>query len=255
MSDGTEQRVCPTHGAYEARRWTIPFDLSLDLPEFTLCPACVELSHQRERDRAAQALRSSRLSSLIEQAGIPPRFSDADIAGYTTTVAGQRQIQAICKAYVETWPLQSQRGRSLIFTGPCGTGKTHLACGIANAIMPTHFSSVRFGTAAALLRTVKDTYRKDSGGSESQALRSLTDTNLLIIDEVGAQKGTDHELQLLFEIIDARYSHKRPMILISNYTAEDLAGFLGERAMDRFRECATIHAFKWASYRATRSKA
>jgi DNA replication protein DnaC len=110
-------------------------------------------------------------------------------------------------------------------------------------------ASVAFGTVASVCRTVRATYGGKSSRTESQAIADLLVPDLLIIDEIGASTGSDHELGLLFEIINKRYENLRPMILISNLNVQDLQRFLGQRAMDRFNECATVVAFDWESHR------
>jgi DNA replication protein DnaC len=250
MSDSTVKRNCDEHGEYEAHKFTIP---GKSEPRFTNCPGCADQAMQKtrelERARAQQQRRSDQLKTNRGRSGIPPRNEDADLTSFDATTPVQRRVKAICKAYADTWPVQYQKGQSLIFTGPCGTGKTHAACAIGNSVMAEHLSSVRYGTMSHLLRCVKDSYRKNSDESENQALRGMLAPELLIIDEVGATRATEHDLGLLFEIIDGRYSHKLPTILISNLSAVELEGFLGERAMDRFRECGSILAFDWESYR------
>lgn len=250
MFDETVQHTCDVHGEYPAFKFTIPGKAE---PQFTSCPVCADQATQKTRQlelaRAEQQRRSDQLKTNRDRSGIPPRSQDADLASFETQSIAQRRIKAACKAYADNWPVQYQKGESLIFTGPCGTGKTLMACTIGNAVMAEHLSSVRYGTVSNLLRCVKDSYRKNSDQSENQALQGMLAPELLIIDEVGASRGTEHDLGLLFEIIDGRYSHKQPTILISNLSAVDLEGYLGERAMDRFRECGSILAFDWDSYR------
>ena len=81
-----------------------------------------------------------------------------------------------------------------------------------------------------------------------QALMSEPD--LLILDEVGVQFGSDFERNTLFDVLNERYELRKPTIFLSNLGREDLAEFLGERVMDRLREDgATVVPFDWPSYR------
>lgn len=209
----------------------------------------VAKQEREKRERSAQTARRRKLKELVEIAGIPARYANRSLDDYKVTCEPQRMALAICRAYAQTWEGQFTKGGSLVLTGGVGTGKTHLACGIANQIMPAHMASVAFGTVASVIRGVRSTYGGRGERSESQALADLLKPDLLIVDEVGAASGTDHELQLLFEIINNRYQALRPMILISNLNADDLEKFLGQRAMDRFRECGTVVACTWPSHR------
>jgi DNA replication protein DnaC len=219
------------------------------------CPVCGEERRAAEAarvEREAQRDHDRRLHGLRSEAGIPARFADRRFADYTATLQGQRIALGVCKAFADAWPEKRQSGASLVLTGSPGTGKTHLACAVANAVMEAHLASALFGTVTAALRFIKDTYRKDSGLSERDALRRLTDPDLLILDEVGVQLGSEHEKLLMFEVLNTRYQELRPTILISNLSGTELEAFLGQRVMDRYRECGSVLAFDWDSFRGRR---
>lgn len=242
------QLQCEVHGSYQAWR---PAEHARSPFPIRDCPQCLDeeiaqkTAARREQD--AQRMRSKKLREIQSLAGIPLRFATRSFDDYRATTEGQRIAVAICRRFAETWPEQYRKGGSLVLTGGPGTGKTHLACATANTIMPEHMATVAFGAVSTIIRSVRSTY--GGKGSETQALSELLKPDLLIMDEIGAQVGSDHELQLLFEIINKRYENLRPMILISNLNADDLQKYLGHRVMDRFRECGTVLAFDWASFR------
>jgi DNA replication protein DnaC len=186
---------------------------------------------------------------LIGPSGIPPRFADKTFDSYTPTNAASRVALTAARKYADAFESQSRQGRSLVFAGGPGTGKTHLATAIGQHIIRELQAVVLFGTVSQALRRIKDTYRKDSEQTESDVIRALTDCDLLILDEIGAQIGSEHEKQLMFEILNERYQGMKSTILISNLNAEELEGFLGHRVMDRYRECGVVLAFGWESHR------
>ena len=141
---------------------------------------------------------------------------------------------------------------NIVLVGGPGTGKTHLACAIGNAVMESSLASVLFVPVSAMLRSIKETYRKASERSEQQAINDFCEPDLLILDEVGVQVGSEHEKLLMFEVLNERYQHMLPTILISNLPPDELEGFLGQRVMDRYRECGSVIAFNWASHRGQR---
>jgi DNA replication protein DnaC len=216
------------------------------------CPTCAADARAKEearKEREALRERQHRVAQLRNNAGIPQRFAAREFADYATTVPAQRRALGVCKAFAEAWPETLKAGASLVLTGGPGTGKTHLACAVGNAVMETHLAAVAFGTVAGLLRHIKDTYRKDSDRSEQDAIDDLVRPDLLIVDEVGVQVGSEHEKLLMFEVLNSRYQELRPTILISNLNTADLEAFLGQRVMDRYRECGSVLAFDWPSHR------
>jgi len=240
---------CQRHGQYQAYR------VAGVAPAAGLndCPRCIDQQQDEQdrerRDRIAQSERRERMKELVDIASIPKKYATTTLSDYQTQLAGQRHALQICQKYAQTWETQLKRGGSLVFTGGPGTGKTHLACAIVNHIIQKHMALAAFGTVSSVTRTVRATYNKNNPKTESQALADLMVPDLLIIDEVGASNGSDHELGLLFEIINRRYENLRPMILISNLSEPELKKLLGHRAMDRFAECGTVIAFDWPSHR------
>jgi DNA replication protein DnaC len=255
LQNSTVDRECPKHGTYAAR----VIDLSLVEPGRVLygrCPTCATIEaneHEAATLRAQTAEREQKIRRLLGRSGIPPRFEDRTFANYAASNLGQRVALASCRAYGDNWPAKLEVGGSLVLTGGPGTGKTHLACAIASAVCREHLAGAWFGSVTQLLRHIKDTYRRDSERSEQDAINDLVEPDLLIVDEIGVQTGSDHEKMLLFEVLNERYQRLRPTILISNLNGADLEGYIGQRVMDRFRECGDIIAFDWQSHRGKRA--
>lgn len=247
--------VCDTHGAYTAK--TIRFD---GRPVITLgCPTCsaarkaeAEAEKAEQDRRNEQAGKRQRIEYLLGRCGIPPRFADKSFDNYTPANPAARVALTAARKYAEAFDSQSRQGRSLVLAGGPGTGKTHLAAAIGQHVIREFQGAVLFGTVSQALRRIKDTYRKDSEQTESDVLQTMTDCDLLILDEIGAQIGSEHEKQLMFEILNERYQGMRSTILISNLNATELETFLGHRVMDRYRECGVVLAFDWASHRGTK---
>lgn len=223
-----------------------------DLPTLSQCPECRaedKAKAERIQREAEERDRQYRIKQQLENSMIPPRFKEKTFANYTADDPGQKKALAFCRKFAETWPEQKKKGGSLVLTGGPGTGKTHLACAVANHVIRAHVASVRFDTILRAVRTVKDTYRRESDVTEQAAINRLCHYDLLILDEVGAQIGSAHESMLVFDILNARYEQMRPTILMSNLPADELEELLGQRVMDRYRECGVVVPFDWNSHR------
>lgn len=237
----TEDRVCEKHGAYVAQQYRFGW---------VGCQACGEEKRRTAEEESQRQQRAewerARLQALFDRAAIPPRFEDRSLSNYVAELPGQQKALAAAQQYAATF--DENEGVSLIFCGGVGSGKTHLAIGIAKELMRRHCSAL-FMSVMGAVRSVKETWR-DSEITERQALQNLVEPDLLILDEVGVQFGSDTEKLILFEIINGRYENRRSTILISNLAMEALTHYLGDRVVDRMREGGgKLVVFDWSSYR------
>jgi DNA replication protein DnaC len=240
-------RECPRHGDYE--------DLAVTVAGKQIwagCPTCDDDQQRAERAERVAEIRERQLrfeiESRLKAACIPPRFLGRTLEDYKPGPDSNAALLA-ARRYADDFPAGRMVGRSLIFCGRPGTGKTHLAVGIANQIMASEFTAAFFSVINAV-RRIRETYRRDSDETEREAIRTFTLPDLLILDEVGQQRGTDDEKMLLFDIINARYEAVKPTIIISNLDLAGIKEHLGERAFDRLREGGgQAVIFTWESYR------
>ena len=136
--------------------------------------------------------------------------------------------------------------------GNYGTGKNALAAAICQEIAGAGFSSVHT-TVLKMLRRIKSTWNRKSEEDEQTVIDAFIIPDLLVVDEIGVQFGSETEKLLIFEALNGRYEDKKPTILISNLTEpKELSDYLGARVMDRMREGqAGILKFGWKSHRGT----
>lgn len=250
----TELALCDTHGEFERKVYPPIFEGMQSLR--TGCPACAAEAREREAERerrSKQAEHEFHVRRRLEAARIPARFAGKSLDCYTGSNPGQKLALNVCRKYVEDFPDHAEVGRSLVLTGQPGTGKTHLACAVLSAVIEKYAVRGVFDTVSDLLRAIKETYRKDSPFSERDVIGRYVGCDLLVVDELGVQVGSEHEKLLLFEVLNGRYQELRPTILISNLSARELEDFLGHRVMDRYRECGVVLAFDWESYRGSKA--
>lgn len=243
---GTRPARCDKHGEYEQR--SIPL-----LPGkvvWSQCPKCVEEADEKER-AAAQAEDARKRQEIAEarlkHAGIPERFRDRTIDSFVAITEDQVKAKTFCADLVANWPEHRKRGRTVVLSGNPGTGKSHLAIAVLREVMRA--GSGMYLNAMDLVRLVRDTWRRDSERSETQVLDTLGRLDLLVIDEVGVQYGSDGEQLVLFDVLNRRYRDLMPTILLTNLKAADFREFIGERSFDRLREDGAWLRFGWESWR------
>lgn len=244
------QAVCPKHGEYLARGTRYTTGRRLEI--WTQCPGCAEEKADADREAAElerQVRYKARIEEMLGSAAIPVRFIGRSFENYRAVEPAQMVALTAAREYAEGFGHHARTGESLLLLGKAGTGKSHLASAILQAIMPAHCGM--YTTAADVIDMVRETWRRDSDRSQGKVLQMLASVPLLVIDEVGVQYGTESEQNTLFQILDRRYRDRRPVILMANLKASELQSLLGDRVFDRLREVSKIVAFDWDSYRPT----
>lgn len=241
----TQSQKCEKHGDYESRHVVGRI--------WSPCPVCTAESYAAEKRQQEERAREEKRHSWerrIGQACIPERFRDRSLKSFIATSDGQQQALATCAKYAKEFDEKRQRGSCILMCGKPGTGKTHLAVGIGLYVMDKFHSVVLFTTVLRAVRSVKETYNKGSDRTEAQAIAELVFPDLLILDEVGVQFGTDAEKLILFDILNERYEKRKPTIFLTNKDLDGFKAYVGERIYDRLREdgCEYI-SFTWDSYR------
>src|SRR2546427_517801 len=142
------------------------------------------------------------------------------------------------------------QGQSLVFSGPSGTGKTHLAIAIAYRAIQNGFDAL-FTTATALIEDLSAATRE---GTLRPVLPTYTHPAVLVIDEVGYLGYGPDAANVLFQVVNDRYLHHRPMIFTTN---KPLAAWgrvlhdpdLAEAILDRVLERGRHFELRGPSYR------
>ena len=236
---------CPTHGDYIAVNYwgTI----------WSGCPECARVEREQAQAEAAAKKRKEQLEAWqqrLGESGIPKRFQDRTLKNYVAETPAKKRALDFAIAYADGFDEVLRTGRSGLFIGLPGTGKTHLAAGIGLRLMHRDKRSVLFTTVVRAIRRVKDTWSRGSAMTEAQAVASLVFPDLLILDEVGVQFDSDTEKLILFDVLNERYEKCKPTLLMANLTLEEVQAYLGERIFDRLREGGgEAIVFDWDSYR------
>lgn len=202
---------------------------------------------------------------LIAAAGIPPRYQHCKLSNFQTSSGSAEERAQLMAArtsaerYVEDF-LQEEgfRQSGLLFLGPPGVGKTHLAVGVLRALVERYRMRGRFVEFTALIHHIQSTFDPDSEESKRQILDPLTGAELLVLDELGTQKPTPWVQEILYLIINSRYTRRRPTLFTTNYRLE-LARPVRARApqpgpsgLDRGRDAEPVRELDSAALLATR---
>lgn len=234
---------CEKHGPYIGKR---RFFFGKEVT--TLCPQCTQENIQEQKRAREQAQRMELRGYCIDQSNIPPRFREKTLEQFIATTQDQKKAFDTVADYLASWEAHRKSGDGLVFLGQPGTGKTHLAAAIGIELC-NRGQSVLYQKTADIMRRIKETYGRDAKETENGVYKELLSYDLLIIDEIGRQAGTEAEKLMLFEIINGRYEYCKPLILISNGTFEDLKQYITEAGFDRLKEIGKSVIFTSESMR------
>lgn len=119
----------------------------------------------------------------------------------------------------------SPRGRNLVLVGTVGTGKTHSAIA---ACRPSHDAGVDI-----MFLPIEEMLDKLRPGGPPNALADLSEVDLLIIDEVAAERPTDWTAERFHAVVNRRWLEERPTVFTSNLSPKDLEQHVGPRTYSR----------------------
>jgi DNA replication protein DnaC len=145
-------------------------------------------------------------------------FAGTDMKGWCFDNDDQSRpkLSAAMKRYADNFPEYRRTGKGLLLHGTVGTGKTFCAACIANRIIDNGFSAL-MTNFPRLINTLQGMY-----DGKQEYIDSLNKYSLLILDDLGVERGTEYMQEMVFNIIDARYRSGLPFIVTTNLTPAQL---------------------------------
>ena len=160
---------------------------------------------------------------------VPGQTWTFENAGIMTT-----SLQKI-KKYADEWDSVSREGIGLILVGDVGTGKSYAAGCIANELLD-HMKSVRFVRIVDVVNDLQGCY----GEEREKYYKNIMSPELLIIDDLGAERNTAFAQECVLDVVEHRISTGKPMIITTNTSVQTMrnATNIGERRIyDRILAC------------------
>lgn len=239
--------ICEKHGEYEVKTSPMPGGRLIVKDNCSKCAEEAEAEYQRKEAEERQKLVTKRMEASLLNAGVSKRNLWKKFDSFIVENDKQKEALNHCREIADD-VINGRVAKNTFMIGSVGTGKTHLAASIIHDLVKS--KSVRCIRLIDLMRKLKDSWRRDSDYTETEAINYYANLDLLIIDEVGIQFGSDAEKMFMFDIINGRYENMKPTILISNLNLSNLKENLGEQVIDRLREDGgKVLVFDWESKR------
>lgn len=186
----------------------------------------------------------ARAQALLTSARIPKRYEHCELSNFEfdgphRALASSRL--AACK-FVEEYPVDST---GLLLIGSIGVGKTHLAVGIIKELILSKGIACLFYDYRELLKQIQNSYNDSVKATELEVLRPVFETEVLVLDELGAVKPTEWVWDTVSLILNTRYNDNRTTIITTNFPN------LGERERHRNSGSRSFEAAKYSAEKET----
>jgi len=205
-----------------------------------VCPLCegtgwktVSTQSDRRVTRCDCQLRA-RSHSLLAAARIPKRYEHCELVSFTTDFPGADLSLALARIaavkYVEEYDPKDATG--LLVIGKIGVGKTHLAVGIIKELLGKGIGCL-FCDYRDLLKQIQNSYNDSVKTTELEVLRPVFETEVLVLDELGAVKPTEWVWDTVSLILNTRYNDNRTTIITTNFDNKPAGALAGPRGAAR----------------------
>jgi DNA replication protein DnaC len=162
-----------------------------------------------------QAIEQTEL--LLKQARIPPRYEHCALENFDVrrnlSTGEANQSLAVAKIYAQKFVEEYPTDFGLLFVGPTGVGKTHLAVAVLRELVLRKGVECLFYDFHDLLKAIRDSYNPISQNSEMSILQPVLDSEVLLLDELAASNPSDWVKETLQHIINSRYNHKKVTLI------------------------------------------
>lgn len=185
--------------------------------------------------------------ALAERSGVPKLYAECTLENFRTAHYQRDSIMfigfAITLLAVEKYLRDFKRARhsqgdpsGLLFLGPNGSGKTHLGVAVMRTLISRGVPAV-FLDCGDMLEQVKATFGTNA---RAQALKAAMENDLVLLDDLGAQTGSEWVKDTIGSVISHRYNEGKATLVTTNVAPEDMADRFGDRAASRLKQMCRL---------------
>src|SRR5579863_581692 len=180
--------------------------------------------------RACECQETEREERRLLAAHIPQRYRDLTLDAYEIYHGADPSLSLAlqtARKFVDAYPVDTA-GKGLLFTGSIGVGKTHLAVGVLRRLVQERGARGLFCDYRELLKNIQNSYNAQVNTTELQLLKPVFAAEVLVLDDLGAQKPNEWVWDTVALILNTRYNDRQTTIITTNYP--DLAAGSGAKS-------------------------
>jgi DNA replication protein DnaC len=187
------------------------------------CPLCADTGWILATEEGVKQARpcgcqaSRRRRERLASTEIPERYKDCNFENFSDNNPSLLRAKRVAREFVDTYP-DVEAG--LLLVGPSGRGKTHLACAILSELVSRKGVSGLYADFSDLLLKIQTSFRPDADSTKESILQPYAESELLVLDELGASKPHPWVLDVLYNLLNTRYNRRRVTIVTSNFEDE-----------------------------------
>jgi DNA replication protein DnaC len=189
----------------------------------------------------------------LSSAGIPKRYQHCSFDNFSAYNESLQRAVAQARAVADAFPAVT---RGLFLEGQPGVGKTHLAAAVLKCVIERAGAHGLFYDTRDLLRVIRSTYDPSIRTTELEILRPVMRADLLVLDDIGAEKTSEWVEETMNLIVNTRYNERRVTVFTSNYEdipddtdPNSLLFRIGHRMRSRLHEMCEFIVLDGADYR------
>lgn len=168
----------------------------------------LEKQKQREKEQEIERLKRSCFISMSQWAYTFDNYKGEKDKSYI-----------IAKNYVKEYDQMKKENIGLLFCGTVGSGKTYLACCIANALIEEYMIRVKIRNFAQI---INDLQKSGFDLDKNEYIEALTNVSVLILDDLGIERDTSYAKEQVYNIVNSRYLKQKPTIFTTNLPYEKI---------------------------------
>jgi len=167
-----------------------------------------------------------------DNAEFPERLSEETLGGLDWNAIQPGDARATLQDYADQMEAYLDESLGLILSGPVGCGKTHVAVGVAKIACALGRDAL-FVNVPGWYQSLRDSYAQDGSSLERDMLDEMKTADVLVLDDLGAEKGSDWARERLYVVVNKRSMRNGITLTTTNLGLEQLETMIGERSMSR----------------------